>query len=148
VSSDRNFNSDLGALIYQNPSILRSILLFRASADGESFRRETAAVLATGTGREFSASVNAGLSRTIPLNVLQRAHDKMLALMTESAQVVPVPAVWSNVQQDDSITRLWRVRSEKLLLEICQSRGVGKNDPCLCESGEKLRLCCLAPLRH
>jgi hypothetical protein len=107
-----------------------------------------AGVVSSGAGGEFIASVNAGLSLTIPLNVLQRAHDRMLDLMTESAQLVPVPAVWGNVQQDDSITRLWRVKSEKLLLEICQSRGVGKNDPCLCESGERLRLCCLAPLRR
>jgi hypothetical protein len=81
-ASSGRYNSDLGALVYQDASIMRNILRFRRSADGESFRREVGQVLAVGTGREFSVSVNAGLSRTIPLNVLQRAQDRLLTLMT------------------------------------------------------------------
>ncbi len=142
------FNSDLGVLVYQDPSIVKRILRFRESAEGELFRREVGQVLAVERGREFNASVNAGLSRAIPVDVLQRAHDKLVTLMTESARVTAVPAVWGNVPHSDSITKRWRARSEKMLIEMCTAREIGKNDPCICGSGEKLRLCCLPPLRN
>ena len=126
---------------------MKRILRFRESAEGELFRREVGHVLAVERGREFNASVNDGLSRAIPVDILRRAHDKLVTLMTESARVTAVPAVWGNVPHSDSITRRWRARSEKMLIEICTARGIGKNDPCICGSGEKLRLCCLPPLR-
>ena len=34
-------------------------------------------------GYQFSASVNAGLARVIPIAILQQARDKLLTLMTE-----------------------------------------------------------------
>lgn len=142
------FNSDLGALVQQDMSILRGILRFRGSAEGESFRLELGQTLCTGTGREFNASVNAGLSRTIPHGVLQRAHDQLLRLMTENARITPVPAVWGDARHSDTSTRYWRIKCQKLLLEMCKARGIEKNDPCICGSGEKLRLCCLPPLRE
>jgi hypothetical protein len=141
------FDSDLGALVQQDMSILRGVVRVRSSAEGESFRRETGQVLAVQSGGAFSASVNAGLSRTIPVAVLQRAHDRLLRLMTESARVTRVPAVWGSSLQSDASTRFWRMKSQKMLLEICTTRGIGKNDPCICGSGEKFRLCCLPPLR-
>ncbi len=144
--SSGNFNSDLGALLLQDMSILRTILRFRNSPGGESFRREVGQVLAVESGREFNASVNAGLKRTIPLDLLQRAHDQMLRLMTASAKMTPVPAVWGDARQSDTSTRYWRAKSQKMLLEMCAARGIGRNDPCICGSGEKLRLCCLPPL--
>jgi hypothetical protein len=143
-----SYNSDLGALIHSDMSILRRILHFRGSAEGESFRREIGQVLATEAGREFNASVNAGLSKTIPVAVLQRAQDRLLKLMSESARITPVPAVWGSTTQSDTSTRYWRAKSQKILLEMCEARGIGKNDPCICDSGEKLRLCCLPPLRQ
>jgi SIR2-like domain/SEC-C motif len=142
------FNSDLGAMVYRDAQIVKRILRFRESAEGGSFRREIRQVLATESGREFNASVNAGLSQTIPIEVLQRARDRLLVLMTESARVASVSAVWSNVLQSDSITRRWRIRSKQILVGMCTSRGIGKNDPCICGSGEQLHLCCLAPLRR
>src|SRR5579862_2863020 len=136
------FNSDLGAFLLQDMSIIRKILYFRDSPEGESFRRETGQALSVGDGREFNASVNAGLKRTIPFETLQRARDRLLTLMTERALVTPVPAVWGDSRRSDTSTRFWRARSEKMLLELCSTRGIGKNDPCICGSGEKLRLCC------
>lgn len=144
--SSGSFNSDLGALLLQNMSILRTILRFRNSLGGESFRREVGQVLAVESGREFNASVNAGLKQTIPLDVLQRAHDQVLRLMTESSKLTPVPAVWGDARRSDTSTRYWRAKSQKMLLEMCAARGIGRNDPCICGSGEKLRLCCLPPL--
>ena len=142
------YNSDLGALVHSDMSIMNGIVHFRTSAEGEAFRRETGQVLATESGREFNASVNAGLSRSIPIGVLQKAHDKLLTLMTESTRITRVPAVWSTAMQSDASTRYWRAKSERILLEMCAARGIGKNDPCICGSGEKLRLCCLPPLRQ
>jgi hypothetical protein len=142
------YNSDLGGFLQQDMSILRNILRFRASAEGASFRQEIGQALCVEGGRAFSASVNAGLTRTIPTEVLRRAKDRLVTLMTESARVTPVPAVWGSALQSDSSTRLWRARSEKILLEMCRTRGVGKNDPCICGSGEVLRRCCLPPLRE
>ncbi len=126
---------------------MRGVSRFRASAEGESFRREIGQVLATEGGREFNASVNAGLSRSIPVAVLQRAQNRLLKLMTESARIARVPAVWSDARQSDSTTQYWRAKSQKMLVEKCTARGIGKNDPCICGSGEKLRLCCFPPLR-
>jgi len=141
------YNSDLGNFLYQNPSLIAVILSFRGTSEGERFRRETGQVLASDSGREFNASVNAGLNRSIPEDILRKAHDKMLMLMTESAKIAPVPAVWGSVLRSDSITAKWRARGRTILVELCKKAGIGKDDHCICGSGEKLRLCCLAPLR-
>ena len=68
------FNTDLGGLVLQDMSIFRQVLHFRHSADGQSFRREIASVLAVDAGHELRASVDAGLKRTIPLGVTERAQ--------------------------------------------------------------------------
>lgn len=141
------YNSDLGALVSSDMSVMRGIIGFRGSPAGEAFRRETGKVLATESGREFNASVNAGLSQALPIAVLQRAQDRLLRLMTESARVTRVPAVWGSTLLSDTSTRYWRAKSRRLLLEMCKTRGIERNDPCICGSLEKLRLCCLAPLQ-
>ncbi len=141
------FNSDLGALVGSDASLMRRIVGFRASGEGDAFRREIGQVLATQSGREFNASVNAGLSRALPVAVLQRAQDRLLRLMTVSGGVTRVPAVWGSALLSDASIRHWRAKSQRLLLEMCQSRGIGRNDPCICGSRERLRLCCLAALQ-
>jgi len=141
------FNSDLGALVGSDASLMRRIVAFRASADGDTFRREIGQVLATQSGREFNASVNAGLSRALPIAVLQRAQDRLLRLMTVSGGVARVPAVWGSALLSDASIRHWRAKSQRLLLEMCQSRAIGRNDLCICGSRERLRLCCLAALQ-
>jgi hypothetical protein len=141
-----SFNSDLGAFLEQDMSVLTRIIRFRTSAEGEAFRRETGQVLQVQSGAQFNASVNAGLSRTIPPTILQRARNRMLMLMTERADIVRVPAVWAGSVESDASTRYWRKKSKRLLLEMCAARRIGRNDPCICGSGEKLRLCCLSPL--
>jgi hypothetical protein len=141
------FNSDLGAILMQNMSLFRGILAFRASSEGESFRREIAQVLASEMGREFTASVNAGLKQSIPPEVLQRARDQLLWLAFGGQTMTPVRAVWFDVRRSDPSTKYWRIKGEKLLLDLCRARGIGKDDPCVCGSGDTLRVCCLRPLR-
>jgi hypothetical protein len=141
------FNADLGAALTSQPGILRDILRFRETAEGEAFRREVHDQLQTDKANEFSASINAGLAKNIPIRVLQEARDKLSSLVTENIKISPVPAVWTNTFQSDNSTRLWRLRSRAMLLDLAKKRGIGKDDPCICGSGDNLRLCCMLPLR-
>jgi hypothetical protein len=141
------FDADLGAALVVQPAILRNILHFRNTAEGEAFRREIRDQLRTNAASEFSASVNAGLKKNIPLDVLQKAKDKLSSLLTENTKISPVPAVWTNALQSDSATRLWRAKSRSTLLDLAKQRGIRGDDACICGSGDKLRLCCLLPLR-
>jgi hypothetical protein len=140
------FDANLGEYAMQRPQIIRKILTFRNSAEGEKFRKEVGNALWQDTGAEFTASVNAGLRRNIPLDVLQKGHDKLVSLMTESAKITAVPVVWSDPLLSDSSTIFWRRKSLRMLLELCKLRGISKDDPCVCGSGEKLRVCCMRPL--
>jgi len=141
------FDTDLGAALVGQPAIFQRILQFRNTAEGEAFRREIRDQLLANAASEFSASVNAGLKRNVPLGVLQKAKDKLSSLLTENIKISPVPAVWTNALQSDIATRLWRARSRITLLNIAKQRGIRGDDPCVCGSGDKLRLCCLLPLR-
>jgi hypothetical protein len=141
------FNTDLGAALVADPSILEGILRFRDTAEGEAFRREVRDQLLTDAASEFPASVNAGLARNIPLQILQKAQDQLSSLLTERVSISSVPAVWANSLQSDDSTRFWRAKSRSLLMGLTKERGIGGNDPCICGSGDKLRLCCLASLR-
>jgi hypothetical protein len=140
------FDANLGEYAMQQPQVIRKILSFRNSSEGENFRKEIGDALLQDTGAEFTASVNAGLKRNIPLDVLQKGHDKLVSLMTESAKITAVPVVWSDPFLSDSSTIFWRQKSLKMLLDLCKSRGISKDDPCVCGSGDKLRVCCMRPL--
>ena len=142
------FNTDLGVLVMHDVSIIRNILRFRESNTGIGFRAEVHDALMLGTGTEFTAAVDAGLHRSVPPRILEKAYDQLSALMTKNARQSAVPAVWTDVRHSDDVTRLWRRRSLRQLEEICKSRGVGKDAPCLCGSGEKLRVCCMLPLKQ
>jgi hypothetical protein len=140
--------SDLGAYAIQTPSIIDVILRFRESAEGEAFRRETRDKLLQGLGSEFTVSVNAGLAKNIPPAVVQAAHNKISVLMMADPASTKTPAVWGSTLHSDDSTILWRRRAQSQLLELCNAKSIRKDDPCICGSGDKLRLCCLAPLRH
>ena len=142
------FNTDLGTLLLQNLNLVRDILTFRESPEGEAFRREIRDKLLEARGTEFQPSVNAGLHRSIPTAVLERAYDKLSMLMTPEVRSSAVPAVWSEVQRSDNFTHYWRQKSLRILGELCASAHLRKDDPCICGSGEKLRVCCLRPLKN
>jgi SIR2-like domain len=142
------YNSDLGALVQHEMSIMWNIIRFRNSAEGESFRQSTREALTSERGNVFNASVNGGLSRIVPLGVLQKARDRLLTLMTEETRITRVPAIWGSAILSDTSTRYWRAKSQKMFLQMCDEHGIGKNDPCICGSGDKMRLCCWPPLRE
>jgi len=141
------FNTDIGTALLAQPAILQGVMSFRNTPEGESFRREIRDQLLTNAASDFSASINAGLARNIPLHVLQNARDRLSSLLTEKVSLSSVPAVWTNSLQSDDITRYWRAKSRTLLREIAKERGIGGDDLCICGSGDKFRLCCLAPLK-
>jgi hypothetical protein len=141
------FNADLGTALAARPDILQNILRFRNTSEGEAFRKEVCQQLLANEAKEFSASVDAGLVRNIPIKILEKARDRLSSLFTEKVAISPVPAVWTNAFQSDDSTRLWRARSRTLLLDLVEKRGISGDDPCICGSGDKLRLCCLLPLR-
>jgi hypothetical protein len=141
------FNTDVGALVFQQPGILRDIARFRETQEGGSFRREVRDKLLGDGGAEFNAAIDAGLRRNIPLPILQKARDRLSSLLTARPLATPTPAVWGNSRNSDDTTAFWRARSRSLLLALCKERGIGKDDPCICGSGDSLRQCCLAPLR-
>ena len=143
----QRFNTDVGAALIAQPAILQAILRFRDTAEGEAFRREVRDQLMANAASEFSASINAGLKKNIPFPILEKARDRLSSLLTENVAVSPVPAVWANSLQSDDTTRFWRAKSRSLLLDLAKRRGVRGDDPCICGSGDKFRLCCLAPLR-
>jgi len=143
----QRFNTNVGAALIAQPAILQTILRFRDTAEGEAFRREVRDQLLANAASEFSASINAGLKKNIPIPVLEKARDKLSSLLTENVSISPVPAVWANSLQSDDTTRLWRAKSRSLLLDLAKQRGIRGDDPCICGSGDKFRLCCLAPLR-
>jgi SIR2-like domain/SEC-C motif len=137
------FNSDLGAYVNSNPSVWGAVLAFRETQAGINLRREVLQELATNSGAEFIASVNAGLRNIVPSDIMERARDQVTELMLRrNQQSTVVPAVWANVRNSDSITRLWRARSKRELDAYCRKMGIRPKDPCPCGSGEKLRDCC------
>ena len=142
-----NYNTDLGAMVHQDLRVFRSILRFRDSQEGELLRREVASVLSSSSGAEFAASVDAGIRRAVSSPLLQKARDKFSFLLTNSTRAIPTPAVWGNVWHSDRAVSFWRAKSRTTLVQLSRSRGIGKDDPCICGSGEKLRLCCMQPLR-
>jgi SIR2-like domain len=140
------YNTDLGAFVEHNPGTIDRILDFRATQSGEQLRSEIRKALLANSAFEFTASVNSGLSRTIPTSVLQKANDQMSTLLIGSAQLTTTPAVWTNEWQPDSVTRRWRDKSRGILLQLCASRQITKDDLCPCTSGDRLKDCCLRPL--
>jgi NAD-dependent SIR2 family protein deacetylase len=142
------FSADLGAYVESNPSVLNALMTFRDTQAGVDLRREILEELATNSGAEFVASVNAGLKRLVPTTIMDNARSELSGLLFRTNPDSPVvPAVWTNIRNSDSIARLWRARSKKELDEYCRTRGVRERDLCPCGSGEKLRFCCAQALR-
>jgi len=141
------FNANLGTVLFSQPNVIQKIIQFRNTTEGEVFRKEIRSQLLANEASAFMASVNAGLIKSIPAPILDNARDKMSSLFTENIAVSPVPAVWSSASQLDDMTRLWRIKAHQRLLALAKQRGVTGNDPCVCGSGDKFRLCCVPPLR-
>jgi hypothetical protein len=143
------FNTDLGHYIQSNPKVLEAILKFRDTQEGFNLRKEILAELATNSGGDFVASVNAGLKRFLPTQVMEAAHDQLSSLLFKNQpESAVIPAVWTNTRNSDLIAKLWRKRCRKELEDYCRKWGFRDASACPCGSGEKLRLCCALALRN
>jgi hypothetical protein len=137
------FDTNLGAYVESNPSVLTAILNFRDTHAGITLRREILDELSTNAGSEFVASVNAGLRALVPTTVMETARTQLSQLLfRKDRESMVVPAVWTNVRNSDSIARLWRAKSRGELEKHCKLIGLGPYDLCPCGSGAKLRFCC------
>lgn len=142
------FNSNLGALVEQQPELLEGVLHFRDSASGNSFRREIAERLAKNEGGQMVAAVNSGLRASIPTSVLQQARDELSGLFMPRARgAVLRPAFWGDIRNGEARMVAWRSRSRALLNAFRHHHRVDPYDSCPCGSGEKFKFCCDAALR-
>ena len=141
------YGSNLSTFLEKNPTAFLKILEFRATAEGEALRREVSDRLETNDGTEFSAAIEGSLKMAIPNMVLQAARNKFSTLMKTVNQNASVTAVWSDSTAGDPSLRLWRERSRVLLWEDAQSLGLNSDSLCMCGSGDRLRDCCLKPLK-
>ena len=138
-----HFNSDVGAFILKEPTILLDILRFRESSPGESLRREVAQCLAADDGSQVVTAINAGLKQAIPITVLQQARDQFSGLFVpRDNSSAFTPAVWGDLRNGDARIARWRKRSRTMLDEESKRQKLGTYDDCPCGSGEKLKFCC------
>lgn len=140
------YGVNVSGVIEAYPQLLMNILSFRESPEGQAIRREIADVLDSNSGAEFAVSVEGSLRRAIPTVVLQAARNRF-SKIAHTSVFSSAPLLWTNSSANDSNLRKWRERSREILLSDAKLKGVSPNDPCLCGSGDKLRDCCLRPLR-
>lgn len=141
------FNSDIGAIILEEPSLLLGILKFRESSGGASFRCEVAQHLAADDGSQIVTAINAGLSQALPTSILQQARDQFSGLfIPRSTFSVNMPVVWGDLHNSEERIARWRKRSRTLLDEELRRHKLGPYDECPCGSGEKLKFCCQSAL--
>jgi hypothetical protein len=141
------YGSNLSGSLERSPAAFLRILDFRATMEGEALRREVSDRLETNDGTEFSAAIEGSLKRAIPNVVLQAARNKFSTLLKTANQCASAAAVWSDSNAGDPSLRLWRERSRALLWEEARALRLDSSSPCMCGSGDRLRDCCLKPLR-
>lgn len=141
------FNSDVGAIVARNPALLSQIVAFRASQQGEAFRKEITERLQIDEGAVVAAAVNSGLSQALPASVLEQARNQFSGFFVPTdRRDVLTPAFWGDLQNGDARIAAWRKRSRKMLDEECVKRKLRPYSLCPCGSGEQLKFCCLAAL--
>jgi hypothetical protein len=141
-------DTDLGELVFNDPTILTAILKFRETQEGIDLRGRIREILSTNEGNEFIASVNAGLKRNIPLRMLEQARNQLSGLLVAQKNKYPLTsAVWNTIPNSDVALFLWKKRSLEILERYCNENRIGPYDQCPCRSGAKLRFCCLAALK-
>jgi hypothetical protein len=137
------FDTDIGAFVINDPTVLRGIVNFRRSQEGVNLRKEILDQLSVSAASDIVTSINAGLKRTIPPNILQGAHDRLASLMiSKNPESKITPALWNNTVYDDKALSLWKKQSARILANFCETNRITNYDLCPCDSGEKLRFCC------
>lgn len=141
------YGSNLSHYIENNPAVLLKILEFRESGEGEALRREIADRLETNDGTEFSAAIDGGLKKAIPIAVVQVAKDRFSTLLKTDDPSSSAAAVWGDVNTDDQSLWRWRDHSRDLLWIEAKAFGIKSDSLCMCGSGDRLKDCCLKALQ-
>jgi hypothetical protein len=143
------FDTDLGAYVQTDTSVIGRILKFRDTEEGGRLRKEVLARIGSVSEGDIATSINGGLKSVIPFDVLQRARNKMAGLLTPSdgAANGALPAVWNDLSYGRSWLDRWKSRSLTLLEKLFSERGLTRNAACPCGSGDSIKECCRATLR-
>jgi hypothetical protein len=140
------FAADLESSVRGAPGIIDAVLRFRKTAEAAELRAQLGERLHTDSGADIVAVMNGGLRAAIPTDVLERARSRFCQLLVGSAVTQP-PVLWNDSECENSL-RTWRRVNRRRLEEYCKAANIGPYDPCPCESGDKLKFCCAAPLRE
>ncbi len=140
------FNSDVGAIVSKNPSLLRQLVRFRSSQAGETLRKEVFEMLQTNKGAQVTAAVNSGLNSALTPAVLEQARNQFSGLFIPAETADMLPAVWGDLQNGAARIAKWRERSRAILQEEMRKHNLQLSSTCPCGSGEQLRSCCWAAL--
>lgn len=144
------FDSDLGSFVASNSDVFAAILKFRDTEEGLRLRREVLSRIDSSAGADIAVAINGGLKSVIPFDVLQRAKDQLAGLLTQipTSGTAIKAAVWNEVRYDKNRLALWRLRSRAMLDTMVSNRGLPRDAPCPCGSGEMIKDCCRATLRR
>lgn len=141
------FSADLGALVIQDPSILDKVVAFRESSVGEELRKEVFEKLTANEGADVNVSINSGLNSAFSSEILQRARDNFVRLITPTKKSnVGSTAIWNDIRYAEDALMRWRQRSMQILEENIRRHNIALYDQCPCGSGEKLKFCCFEAL--
>jgi len=143
------FGAEIGQFVLANPEVFDGILQFRETQGGVNLRKEVLQALSTSAASDVVVAINGGLRSTLPARVLQEARDGLAQLLINKGNQLPtLPCLWNNTMYSGQVLALWHAESARLLQGHCRKLGITAYDPCPCGSGEKLKFCCLEPLRR
>ncbi len=142
------YNTNIAKYVRDNPSVLKTILVFRDSMAGSALRKEIIHQLSCGYGNDFVAAVNASLKAALPSAALQSARDEFTGLLlAKKPGTGMTPAVWNYQNYANIALSLWRKRSQHEFNAYCLQNNIGPYDLCPCGSGDKVRFCCAMVLK-
>ncbi len=141
------FSSIVGEDAVSDKAIFLSVIQFRESPLGEEIRSQVLSLLNADDASEVTVAINSALREGIPSRLLDAARDEFIKLLVlnQRAHAYPV-AMWEDERHSKSSLKRWKMTSLKLLSEHCRRLGVKANDPCPCNSGERLKHCCIDAL--
>ena len=144
------FHGNIQAIFERDPSLLKFLLLYRESPEALMLRQEIKAMLATNSGTEFIAALNAGLRRFVSSMTVEHARRRFCLMAPETIsphQAKSVVHLWQDESRGTAWMTAWRARSRKILADVIAEQKLSKDSSCPCGSGEPIKDCCGFALR-
>lgn len=143
-----NFSSDIGRFAIENRSVIPAVVGFRNSTDGSRLRQEIGEMLMANEGSEISTTIEGGMRRMIPLEVLESSRRRFTDLLFPTGVLPSTSAVvWNDSENAQELILNWRRRSAEEFSRVLSDLSLSNYDRCPCGSGEKVRWCCEEALR-